>query len=394
MDSPRVTSCFVPFVDLQAQYTAIAGEVEQAVAETLREAEYILGRAVDEFEEAFAAYCGARYAVAVDSGTSALELVLRAFGIGAGDEVVTAANTFIATALAISYTGARPVLVDVDPRTATIDVAAIERAITPRTRAIIPVHLYGHPADMDPIMALARRHGLVVIEDACQAHGAGYRGRRVGALGHAAAFSFYPAKNLGACGDGGAVVTNDEQVAATLRLLRNYGQREKYHHVQQGFNRRLDTLQAAILRVKLRHLDTWNAARRQHARRYQALLGELGIETPVEAPGAESVWHLYVIQAPRRDALRHYLAEQGIGTGIHYPVPIHLQPAYRNLGYRPGDFPVTERMAKRVLSLPMYAELSAEAITEVAAAIAAFLREEPATEAAPRAVPAVVGLPA
>jgi dTDP-4-amino-4,6-dideoxygalactose transaminase len=251
-------------------------------------------------------------------------------------------------------------------------VAQLECAINQRTRAIIPVHLYGHPADLDPIVEIARRRGLLVIEDACQAHGARYNGRRVGSLGHAAAFSFYPAKNLGACGDGGMVVTNDERVAESIRMLRNYGQREKYRHVLRGYNRRLDTLQAAALRVKLQHLDAWNAARRRHARLYHQLLAGSEIVVPLEASYAESAWHLYVVRVADRDGLSRYLAERGIATGIHYPIPVHLQPAYQDLGYKRGDFAVAERYAGQILSLPMYAELTAETIGYVAEAIAEF----------------------
>ena len=282
-----------------------------------------------------------------------------------GDEVITVANTFIATALAVSHTGARPVLVDADPETYNIDVSGMERAITSLTKAIIPVHLYGQPADMGPILVIARRHGLIVIEDACQAHGARYRGKRVGSLGDAAAFSFYPAKNLGAYGDGGMIVTADERLVDRLRLLRNYGQRDKYQHEIQGFNRRLDTFQAAMLRVKLRHLDAWNAARRRHAQLYTHLLERSGLGLPVEADYAESVWHLYVVQSEERQALSAHLSEHGISTGIHYPIPVHLQPAYRELGYKRGDFPVSERCADRILSLPMYPELTADQIGDV-----------------------------
>jgi len=365
----------VPFVDLRAQYQSLDAEVQQAISAVLERGDFVLGREVSLFEEEFAAYCEAGYAVGVDSGTSALELALRAFDIGPGDEVITAANTFIATAFAISYTGATPILVDVDPQTYTIDVPLLERAITDRTRAIIPVHLYGHPADMDPIMEIAAKHGLVVIEDACQAHGARYKGRRVGSLGHAAASSFYPAKNLGAYGDGGMVVTNDGQVAASLHMLRNYGQREKYHHMVQGFNHRLDTLQAAVLRVKLKHLDDWNTARRQHAQLYRHLLAYSPVVTPVEAGYAESVYHLYVIRVEDRDELRAYLYDKGIATGIHYPISIHLQPTYRHLGYQKGEFPITERYAEQILSLPMYAELTPASIEYVAEAIRTFVSE-------------------
>jgi dTDP-4-amino-4,6-dideoxygalactose transaminase len=363
----------VPFVDLASQYRSIAAEIDEAVSRVIRETDFILGREVALFEEEFASFCQTKWAVGVDSGTSALELALRAYEIGPGDEVITAANSFIASALAISHAGATPVLVDVDADTHTIDVAAIEKAITLRTKAIIPVHLYGHPADMDAIMNLAERRGLIVIEDACQAHGARYKGKTAGSLGHAAAFSFYPGKNLGAYGDGGAVVTNDEAIAKSLRMLRNYGQREKYQHMFRGYNRRLDTLQAAVLRIKLKHLEEWNDARRQHAKNYGRLLGQTGIGVPRAAAHYESVWHLYVIQTDQRDALKEYLATRGIGVGIHYPVPIHLQPAYRDLGYRQGDFPVTERCARRILSLPMYAELTPEIANRVAETASEFV---------------------
>jgi dTDP-4-amino-4,6-dideoxygalactose transaminase len=325
------------------------------------------------FEEEFAAFCEAQYAIGVDSGTSALELALRAYDIGPGDEVITAANSFIASALAVSHAGATPVLVDVDPATYTIDVSAIHKAITTRTRAIIPVHLYGHPADMDPIRQLADRYGLVVIEDACQAHGSRYKGRRAGSLGHAAAFSFYPGKNLGACGDGGMLVTNDRNVAKRMEELRNYGQEKKYHHVIRGYNRRLDTLQAAVLRIKLRHLEKWNGARHWHAELYRRLLAGSEVVAPRQAEYAESVWHLYVIRVEQRDAFREHLASRGIVTGIHYPIPIHLQPAYRDLGYKKGDFPVTEVYADRIVSLPMYAELAPEQIEFVTEATRDFI---------------------
>ena len=356
----------VPFVDLAAQYCTISAEVNEAVAKVIRETDFILGREVRLFEEEFASFCEAKWAVGVDSGTSALELALRAYEIGSGDEVITAANSFIASALAISHAGATPVLVDVDPDNYTIDVTAIEKAITPRTKAIIPVHLYGHPADMDPILELAQRHGLVVIEDACQAHGARYKGKRAGSLGHTAAFSFYPGKNLGAYGDGGMVVTNDQAVAKRLEMLRNYGQEEKYRHMFRGYNRRLDTLQAAVLRVKLKHLDEWNEARRQHAKSYRRLLQQSRIVAPHATVHCESVWHLYVIRVDQRDTLKEHLAKHGISVGIHYPIPIHLQPAYQDLGYRHGHFPVTEDYARTILSLPMYAELTPDLIARVA----------------------------
>jgi len=348
----------VPFIDLKPQYQALAADINRAMAEVIENSAFILGSEVALFEQEFAAYCEAAYAVGVDSGTSALELALRAYGIGQGDEVITAANTFIATALAISYTGARPVPVDIDPQTYNIDVNLMAGAITDRTRAIIPVHLYGQPADMDPILEIAHQENLVVIEDACQAHGARYKGRRTGSMGDAAAFSFYPAKNLGAFGDAGMVVTQDEEIAEKIRILRHVGQRHKYHHEIKGYNHRLDTLQAAILRVKLRHLDEWNAARRHHASRYNQLFTGSLVLTPFEANYGEHVYHLYVVRVEDRDGLQEHLAERKIYTGIHYPIPIHLQRAYQELGYQRGDFPITEQYADQILSLPMFAELT------------------------------------
>src|ERR1700730_4416311 len=375
----------VPFVDLAAQYCAISAEINEAVSKVIRETDFVLGRDVHLFEEEFASFCEAKWAIGVDSGTSALELALRAYEIGPGDEVITAANSFIASALAISHAGATPVLVDVDPDTYTINAAAIEKAISPRTKGIIPVHLYGHPADMDPIVQWAERHGLVIIEDACQAHGARYKGKRTGSLGHAAAFSFYPGKNLGGYGDGGMVVTGDQAVAKRLEMLRNYGQKEKYQHMFRGYNRRLDTLQAAVVRVKLNHLAEWNDARRLHAKSYRRLLEQSGIVTPYAVAHAEAVWHLYVIRVDQRDAMKEYLASRGISVGIHYPIPIHLQPAYRDLGYRQGDFPVTEEYARQILSLPMYAELTPEVIGRVAETASEFsvARQAPATWSTP-----------
>ena len=365
----------MPFVDLAAQYQSIAQEIDSAIAGVVKRCDFILGHAVEQFEKEFAAYCEAEYAVAVDSGLSGLQLALSAFGIGPGDEVITAANTFIASALGISSAGARPVLADVDPATYNIDVVEIRKAITSRTKAIIPVHLYGRPADMDPILALAREHGLVVIEDACQAHGAKYKGIRAGSLGHAAAFSFYPGKNLGAYGDGGMVVTNNPAIADKLRMLRNYGQREKYHHEVRGFNHRLDTIQAAILRVKLKHLEEWNSSRRLHAQQYAELLRDTELGLPGKSEHTESVWHLYVVRTQRRAELARYLSEAGVSTGIHYPIPIHLQPAYRDLGYSIGQFPVTESLAQQILSLPMYAELPTSAIEYSTSVIHEFLSQ-------------------
>ena len=366
----------VPFVDLRAQGRALADELQAAMAAVLARGDFILGQEVALFEQEFAAFCQAQAGVGVSSGTAGLELALRGLGIGPGHEVITAANTFIATALAISYTGARPVLVDVDPQTYNIDVEQIERAITAATRAIVPVHLYGQPADLDAILEIANRRGLAVVEDACQAHGATYKGRRVGAIGHVGAFSFYPSKNLGAYGDAGLVVTNDERLAGEIKMLRNYGQPRKYYHLIRGYNYRLDTLQAAVLRVKLPHLEAWSLARRQHAQRYSHLLAGLPAVTPGEAAFAQSVYHLYVIRVERRDELAAHLRGRGIETGIHYPVPIHLQPAYHDLGYGEGSFPVSEAYAGQLLSLPMYAELSDDAIDFVVAAIEEFYRSQ------------------
>ena len=366
------TTSLVPFVDLGAEYDALAVEINDAMGRVLRGADFILGSEVVLFEKEFAAYCQAKHAVGVDSGLSALELILRAYGIGPGNEVIVPANSFIASALAISSVGATPVLVDIEAETYSLDPAAVERAITPRTVAVMPVHLYGHPADMGAILDITRRHELLLIEDACQAHGARYQGRPVGGLGNAAAFSFYPAKNLGAYGDGGMVVTSDYGVAQYVEMARNYGQREKYYHAIQGHNCRLDTLQAAVLRVKLRYLEERNRARRQHARLYQRLLETAGVTVPAVAPYAEPVWHLFVIRSQRREALRAYLANARIATGIHYPIPIHLQEAYRDLGYHKGDFPVAERCAEQILSLPMYPELRPEMIEYVAGEISDF----------------------
>jgi dTDP-4-amino-4,6-dideoxygalactose transaminase len=362
----------VPFVDLITNSRSIEPEVMDAMRRVVERGVFVLGSEVAAFEREFAAYCEAAHGIGVDSGTSGLELALRAFDVGPGDEVITAANTFIATVFAISYTGARPVLVDVDPRRHTLDPGALEKAITPRTKAVLPVHLYGQPADMDPILDVARRHRLVVIEDACQAHGARYRGRRTGSLGQAAVFSFYPSKNLGAFGDGGMVVTGDRAVADRLRGLRDYGQPRKYHHAYLGFNRRLDELQAAVLRVKLRHLDAWNAARVRAADEYDRVLAVLPVERPARAADATHVFHLYVVRVRGRDAARTHLDGRGIHTGIHYPVPVHVQEACADLGYRRGDFPVTEAAAEEALSLPMYPELTGAQIRIVADALADF----------------------
>ncbi len=368
-----MTNPTIPLVDLQAQYAAIGHEVDAAIGRVLRSARFILGPEVQAFEEAFAAFCGARFCVGVASGTAALELTLRALGIGPGDQVITVAHTFIATAEAISATGAQPVFVDVDPRTYTMDPAQAEAAITPQTRAILPVHIYGHPADMTALQAIARRHGLPLVEDAAQAHAAEWQGRRVGSLGTAACFSFFPGKNLGAYGDAGGVTTDDSALAQQIALLRNHGRHEKYVHQIPGFGERLDALQAAVLRTKLAHLDRWTSHRRRLAARYTELLADLELVLPHVAPGARPAWHLYVVRTPRRDELLAHLRSQGIAAGIHYPIPVHLQPAYRELGYRPGDLPVTEAVAETCLSLPLYPEMTQAQQDRVVEAIRSFL---------------------
>ena len=359
----------IPLVDLRAQYLSIKNEVDAAVAGVMESGQFILGDEVEAFEREFAAYCGAAEGIAVNSGTSALHLALLAAGVRAGDEVITAPFTFVATVAAIGYIGARAVFVDIDPATFTMDAAKIEAAMTSRTKAIVPVHLYGQPADMDPIIAIARRHNLVVIEDACQAHGAAYHGQPVGSLGDAACFSFYPGKNLGAYGEGGMVVTGNRAIAREVRMLRDWGQDRKYHHVLKGFNFRMDGIQGAILRVKLRHLESWTRARRAHARHYEQLLADCGVITPFEASYSRHVYHVFAVRTSDRATLQRTLQAHGIASGIHYPVPVHLQPAYADLGYGPGDFPESERAANEVLSLPLYPELAPTALEMVAAAI-------------------------
>ena len=359
----------IPFVDLKAQYLSIKDEIDTAIARVLESSQFVLGDEVAAFEEEFAAYCGARYGIAVNSGTSALHLALLAAGIGPGDEVITVPFTFVATVAAIHYTGARPVFVDIEPRSYTMDVSQLEGAITERTKAILPVHLYGQPADMDPILEIARRYGLVVIEDAAQAHGAEYKGRGVGGIGHLGCFSFYPSKNLGAYGEGGMVVMNNSDYAHTIRMLRDWGQERKYHHVLKGYNYRMDGIQGTILRVKLRHLETWTEARWAHAARYDELLAGSGVQTPTVMPYSRHVYHIYTLRVPQRDTLQQALRAQGIQTGIHYPIPVHLQEAYADLGYRSGDFPCSEQAASEVLSLPMFAEISHEQIRIVSTAL-------------------------
>ncbi|MGP0021566.1 MAG: DegT/DnrJ/EryC1/StrS family aminotransferase [Candidatus Sulfotelmatobacter sp.] len=359
----------VPYLDLKAQYQSIKPEIDAAIARVLDSCQFVLGAEVAGFEQEFAAYCGTAECIALNSGTSALHLALLAAGAGPGDEVITVPFTFVASVAAVIYTGARVVLVDIDPRSFTMDPSAIEAAITPRTKAILPVHLYGQPTDMDPIMEIARRHGLAVIEDAAQAHGAKYKGRPVGSIGDMACFSFYPGKNLGAYGEGGAVTTSNPEYARTVRMLRDWGQDRKYHHVLRGFNYRMEGFQGAILRVKLRHLDRWTEARRTVVQQYNALLEDSGVETPTEMPWARHVYHVYTLRTDDRDSLQAALQTEGIQAGIHYPVPVHLQPAYADLGYGRGAFPHSEAAAEQVLSLPLYPELSSQAIAEVAGAV-------------------------
>jgi dTDP-4-amino-4,6-dideoxygalactose transaminase len=363
----------VPFVDLKIQYQTIRGEINDAIQKVIDDTSFVGGPYLKAFEEQFADFCGAKHAIGVSSGTDALHVALVACGIGRGDEVITVPNTFIATTEAISLAGAKPVFVDVDAESYNIDVSQVEAALTPQTKAIIPVHLYGQPADMDPLREIAERHGLVVIEDACQAHGAEYNSRKVGALGHVGCFSFYPGKNLGAYGDGGMVVSDDPEIVDRVRMLSNHGQAEKNKHPREGFNYRLDGLQAAILSVKLRHLGAWNARRRKNAQRYDELLEGLDVITPVEKQFAKHVFHLYIIQLNRRDELARHLQSRGIAVGFHYPTALHLQPAYGYLEYGPGSFPVAERCAARVLSLPMFPELTEAQIEHVANAIREFL---------------------
>jgi len=362
----------IPYVELKTQFADIEGEIRAAIDAVLASGWFILGEHVREFEREFAAYHGVPHAVGVASGTDAIHLALRALGVGPGDEVVTVPNTCVPTVCGIAATGATPKFADVGPDTLTMDPESLRSAITNKTRAAVPVHLYGHPCDMDPILEIARAHDLAVVEDCAQAHGALYKGSKCGSFGDAAAFSFYPSKNLGAYGDGGAVVTSRDDVTERVRMLRNYGEERRYHHSIEGVNSRLDEMQAAILRVKLKHLDAWNAARRARADSYRSELANAGVTPTMEAGWARSNYHLFVVRSPQRDALQEHLKNAEIGTFIHYPIPIHVQVAYRRLGYRKGEFPVSEEACDRVLSLPMYPELPLDVIPEIARSIAAF----------------------
>jgi dTDP-4-amino-4,6-dideoxygalactose transaminase len=362
----------IPFVDLKAQYHSIKPEIDAAVIDVFETTQFVLGSAVAGFEKAFAAYCKTEQAIGVNSGTSAIQLALLAAGVKAGDEIITTPFTFVATVSAIDYTNAKPVFVDIDPRTCTIDPAKIEAAITPRTKAIVPVHLHGRPADMDPILDIAKRHKLLVIEDAAQAHGAEYKGRRIGSLGDLGCFSFYPGKNLGAYGEGGAVTTNNPDFAKRLRMLRDWGSEKKYYHDIKGGNFRLEGVQGAVLGVKMKYIEGWTDARRAHAVRYGAALAGSGFNPPEVPADLRHVFHVYAVRHAQRDALQKHLTDRGIGTGIHYPVPVHLQKCFAELGYKPGDFPHSERASAETLSLPMFPELTAAQVDEVVGALRDF----------------------
>jgi len=374
----------IPFVDLAAQHKALERPLREATSRILETSGFILGEDVEAFEREFAAFCGVKHAIGVASGLDALTLSLRALGVGKGDEVLVPANTFIATALAVVQAGAKPVLVDVDPEIYCIDPALAAKAVNKKTKAIIPVHLYGQSADMDAIRAIASKHGLAIVEDACQAHGAVYKDdQRCGAMSDAGCFSFYPSKNLGALGDGGIITTDRDDVAGKLRTIRNYGQEKKNVHSVKGVNSRLDAMQAAMLRVKLRHLPKWNESRKRHAGHYTETLRELPVATPVERPGGTHVYHLYVVRVPRRDELQHHLEALGVSCGVHYPIPIHLQEAFSDLGKGPGSFPVSERLASEILSLPMYPEMADSDVDTVCESIAAFFAASAGRAGAP-----------
>ncbi|MCE4225062.1 DegT/DnrJ/EryC1/StrS family aminotransferase [Methylobacterium sp. C25] len=355
----------IPFVDLKTQLKALRPEIDEVISRVIDQGHFVLGPAVSAFEEKFSTYCRTDHCVGVNSGASALHLALLAAGVGPGDEVITVSMTFVATVAAVLYCGAKPVFVDVDPDRWTMAPELIEAAITPRTKAILPVHLHGLMADMDPIMAVARRHGIVLVEDAAQSHGAEYKGRRAGSIGDIGCFSFYPGKNLGGFGEGGAVVTRDAGLARTVRLLRDWGQEEKYRHVLPGYNYRMDAIQGAILNLKMDYIEGWTEDRRRLAQVYDQELAAIGQKRPSAPSDTRHVYHVYSIEHPRRDALQAALTTAGIGTGIHYPVPVHLQPAYENLGYGRGDLPVTEALAERFLSLPMYPELAPDQVVQV-----------------------------
>ncbi len=362
----------IPFLDIRAQNRSIWDELQAALEPVMSGAQFILGPAVERFEKSFAAYLGRKHCVGLNNGTSALHMALQACDVGPGDEVITTPHTWISTSWAISYVGAKPVYVDIDPRTYNINPDLIERAITPRTKALLPVHLYGQACDMDALCRIADQHGLVLIEDAAQAHGAVYKGKKVSSFGRIGCFSFYPGKNLGAFGEGGAIVTDDQQIADRIRRLRDHAQQGRHNHVELGHNTRMEGIQGAVLEVKLRHLDVWNAARARHAQRYHELQADVsGIQLPAMPQAGAHVWHLFVVlvKGQARDVFQKQLAERGVATGVHYPTPVPLQPAYAHLGHKPGDFPVAEDVMRRCLSLPMFAELTDEQIVAVAEAV-------------------------
>ncbi len=364
----------VPFFDLKAQYESIKSEINAALQQVIEMSSFSGGPFVERFEKDFAVFCGCKYAVACSSGTCALQLALTGMGIGQGDEVITVPNTFIATAEAVTACGAKPVFVDIDEQTYTMSAEHLEEAITPRTKAVIPVHLYGQVCEMDKILRIAHKHGLIVIEDACQAHGAQYKGWAAGSMGDAGCFSFYPSKNLGAFGEAGAVITNNPKLAEKMQMLRSHGEQSRYYHSIVGWNRRMDGIQGAVLSVKLQHLSKWNEARRKHAQLYNELLSSMDdVITPLNADNGKHVYHIYAIRVQNRDELKNKLTEQGIGCGIHYPLPIHLQKAYGFLKHSEGDFPLSETCAKEVLSLPMFPELRPAQIETVCQAIKAAI---------------------
>ena len=366
----------IPYFDLPAQLRGIRQEIDAALARTIDHCSFCLGPDVAQFEKDFAAYVGAPHCVGCNSGTSALHLAMRLLGVGPGDEVITSPFTFVATSWAISYVGAKPVYVDIDDATFNLDPQRVERAITSRTAAILPVHLYGHPADLDPLLDICRQHDLPLVEDAAQAHGAKYKGKAVGTFGRISCFSFYPGKNLGACGEGGALVTDNAAFAARARALREHGSTQRYHHDEIGFNYRMEGFQGAVLGVKLKHLEKWTNERRRVARRYHELLADTPLQLPREAAWAESAWHLYVVRHPQRDQLKQHLEANQVGCALHYPLPLHLQKCYADLGFKAGDFPVAEKAARECLSLPIYPEMTGARIQRVATVIKEFFQKQ------------------
>ena len=365
----------IPYLDLPAQIRSVRTEIDAALKQSLDNCSFILGPDVARFEQEFAQFCGAQHALGFNSGTSALHVAMLLCGVGPGDEVITTPYTFIATSWAISYCGAKPVYVDIEDATFNLNPKLIERAITPRTKAILPVHLYGHPFEMDAILEISRQHKLPLVEDAAQAVGAKYKGKTVGTLGDVSCFSFYPGKNLGACGEGGALVTNNPAFAARAKSLREHGSTQRYHHDEVGYNYRMEGFQGAVLGVKLKHLANWNAGRRRVAQRYTELLAGTPLQLPIEADYAESAWHLYTVRHSRRDELKKYLDDHGVGNAVHYPIPLHLQKCYASLGHRAGDFPVAEKASREVLSLPIFPELTEAQILRVVEVIKDFFKK-------------------